>query len=371
MPSIVEGLLFPVLSFLIAAGLCPVMIGFARSRGYLDLPGPRKVHTNPVPRLGGICLFFAIWPMWFLFSWRFPDVVPFEARGPLEGLFWGTLLVWVLGVYDDLFGADAIKKLSIQFVAAAIAVSYGVRIELLFNPFTGSEIFLGTGFIGWTVSLFWIVIVTNAINLIDGLDGLAGGVCLITALSIYFISDALGVPHLPYLALIIAGAALGFLVFNFSPARIFLGDSGSLFLGFLLACISIMGTVKRSTAVVMFGPPLILALPVADTLFAVVRRFLRAPPDVRAQQIRRILSFRVVLLRLKEVVVADQGHIHHALLRLGLSHRRATIFLYLVTAALGASAYQVSVERYYRAAGLLVISFSLLLIYLIRKVRRH
>ncbi|MBS1983461.1 MAG: undecaprenyl/decaprenyl-phosphate alpha-N-acetylglucosaminyl 1-phosphate transferase, partial [Bdellovibrionales bacterium] len=259
---------------------------------------------------------------------------------------------------------------TVQVAAAAIVTSAGVGIKILYNPFAG-DYFLHSPVWVWCLTIGWIVVVTNSINLIDGLDGLASGVCFITASTLFFIAKDLGSPHLPYFALGLAGACLGFLIFNFSPARIFLGDSGSLFLGFLLACLSIMGTTKRSTAIVMFGPPLILALPVADTLFAVVRRFLRRVQTGEIRGSNWAQFRRSFFVRLREVFRADQEHIHHGLLKIGLSHRRAVILLYCVTAVLGTAAYRVAVEAHLWGTALIFILLSTGLFVIRYKVGRR
>jgi len=330
--------LIPLLTaFLGALVLTPLTIRVAISRGWVDKPGERKIHRRPLPRLGGISVFLSLWGAWFLFAFLEPDHVPYEARTQIWALFGASTLVWILGLYDDLVGANAWQKLAVQVVAACFAVGSGIQIKLLLNPVGLDDLFLSP-FWSWVLSVAWIVFVSNAINLIDGLDGLAGGVCCITALSIYFISKELGSPYLPFLSLAIAGACLGFLFFNFQPARIFLGDSGALTLGFLLACVSLMGATKRSTAIVMFGPPLILALPLADSCLAIVRRLKRGGlPDLTLGHIFR---------RLREVFQADQEHIHHGLLKIGLSHRHAVVLLYLVTSLLGLTAYRHSVGNH-------------------------
>ena len=366
-----QGLCLLLASFLLSAALIPGIIRLAVSRGWLDAPGERKVHRDPVPRLGGVAIFVATWLCWGVFAWQYPDIIPYEAGRSFIALFVASSLVWALGVYDDLVGANAYKKLAVQSVAATIVIVYGINIRILFNPIGGGDILIGDS--GWVflISFVWIIVVTNAINLIDGIDGLAGGVCLITALTLYFISRDLGIPHLPFFSLAVAGASGGFLIFNFSPARIFLGDSGSLFLGFTLACLSIMGTVKRSTAIVMFGPPLILALPVVDTLFAISRRFLKKLGNNDQTAMQALFHPRNLLIRFKEVFVADQEHIHHGLLKYGLSHRKAVIVLYLVTAVLGRLAYVTALQKHLLGTAIVGIVLSLGLWFLIRRSRHR
>lgn len=360
-----QALLYLFFAFFVAVLLTPALIHIATRREWFDHPNLRKVHLSPVPRLGGVAVFIGLWLSWFTFTWRNPSAVPWESREAISAIFWASLFIWFLGLYDDLKGANAWKKLTVQIGAAAFVVYHGIQIRLLHNPL-GHEFLVSSPLLVWILSVGWIVFVTNSINLIDGLDGLATGVCFITALTIFFIAKELGSPHLPFLAIGIAGSCLGFLLFNFSPARIFLGDSGSLSLGFLLACLSIIGTAKRSTAIVMFGPLLILALPVLDAVLAIGRRFLRNPN----KDISR-LDPRSVLLRLKEIFQADREHIHHALLSVGLSQRSAVILLYCVTMIMGVTAYRTAVQDHVSMVILVFSGLSLALIYLRRMARKR
>ena len=360
-----------LISFGIAMLLTPAVIAVASRYSWLDRPGHRKIHVHPMPRLGGVAIYLGTWVSWGVFIVLNPNFLPYEYVQPFWGLFWASTLIWCLGLYDDLRGTNAYQKLAVQVVAAGIVIWKGFGIRLINNPFAGGDLLVGHEWAVWGVTIFWIVFVTNSINLIDGLDGLAGGVCFITAMTLHFIAKDLGSPHLPYFALSIAGACLGFLFFNFSPARIFLGDSGSLFLGFILACLSIMGTTKRSTAIVMYGPPLILALPVADTLFAVARRFLRKVQTGEIQTADRKAVLWNLFYRLRQVFHADQEHIHHGLLKIGLSHRRAVILLYFVTAILGLTAYRTAVYDYLRSTAAIFLLLSLLLFWLRYKVSKE
>jgi UDP-GlcNAc:undecaprenyl-phosphate GlcNAc-1-phosphate transferase len=357
------GLIPLVVAFFVAFTITPLTIRVAHLRGWVDKPGGRKIHRKPIPRLGGFGVFLALWAGWFLFAFLQPDRVPYEARSQVNALFFSSTLVWFLGLYDDLKGANAWQKLIVQIVAAAFVAKAGIQVRILFNPFAGGDVFVSSDFWSWALSVGWIVFVSNAINLIDGLDGLAGGVCCITALSIYFIARELGSPHLPFLALAVAGACAGFLFFNFSPARIFLGDGGALPLGFLLACLSLMGATKRSTAIVMFGPPIILALPLADSFLAIARRLLRG--SMGSWTPGRILA------RLKEVLQADQEHIHHGLLKIGLSHRRAVILLYGVTSVLGITAYRHSVGNHLISTLVTFVVLAAALAWLRRRAKRN
>lgn len=367
-----SGFFYPLIAFLIATLLTPFLIRWASKHGFLDRPGFRKVHSAPKPRLGGIAIFLGTWIAWGVFVVLNPNLVPSESENQIWALFIASTAVWCLGVFDDLVGANAWKKIIVQVIAGIVVVYFGIKIEILNNPFNPGDIFVSPLWT-WVLSLTWIVVVTNAINLIDGLDGLATGVCTITCLTLFFIAKDLGrSPHLPFLLLILSGACLGFLIFNFSPARIFLGDSGSLFLGFMLACLTISGTSKRSAAIVMFGPPLILALPMADVLLAIVRRVRRRVPHTQPFEIAPPPSQGLgrIYVRFREIFRADQEHIHHALLQIGLSHRRAVIILYIVTAVLGASAYSVTLHSHLLGTLVVFAFLSGALYWLRRKFRK-
>ncbi len=354
---------FYLLTFMLALVLTPIIIRFAVKFRYFDSPGFRKVHKRPIPRLGGVAIYLSFWAGWGVLCLQYPQLIPYEASSSLWYIFFASTLIWFLGLYDDIYGASAPQKLFIQSIAAGIVIYGGIDIKLLQNP-VGHDAFLLSPSVSLFLTFAWIVVVSNAINLIDGLDGLAGGVCLITCLTIAVISRKLGIPHLPFLSLCLAAACLGFLIFNFAPARIFLGDSGSLFLGFMLACLSISGTTKRSTAIVMFGPPLILALPVLDAALAVFRRFLGA--DNKGGY-SRFLSLSSLMERFASIFKADQEHIHHSLLKIGLSHRRAVLILYVVTTILGVTAYQSTVKEHMTGTLVVFAVLALLLIWLRRK----
>ena len=368
-PAWIQALLCFGAAFAVAVVITPIMIRIASQHGWLDIPVFRKVHTTPVPRLGGVAIYLGTWLAWALFLVLFPGRLPYEFVRPFWSLFGASTLIWLLGVYDDLRGTDARQKLFVQVIAAAWIVHAGIDIQLIHDPWKGNDVFT-PDWLRWTLTVGWIVVVTNSMNLIDGLDGLASGVAMITAITLFFVSKDLGSPHLPYFSLALAGSCAGFLVFNFSPARIFLGDSGSLFLGFVLACLSILGTTKRSAAIVMYGPPLILALPVMDTFFAVFRRFLRKVQKGDVQYSAADEFVKNMLLRFREVFRADQEHIHHALLKIGLSHRRAVILLYFVTAVLGLTAYRTAVGSHLAGTGMVIVGLSIALFWLRRKSKR-
>jgi UDP-GlcNAc:undecaprenyl-phosphate GlcNAc-1-phosphate transferase len=296
-----------LISLMVALVLTLVVRNRAHAWGWLDQANSsRKVHVRPIPRLGGIGIvggFFA--PLCALFLVDSGVGFQFRAQTALvAGLFIGGALIAGLGLYDDLRGTGARLKFGVQFAVALGLYALGFRIEVLANPF-GMELSLGMLSLPFTV--LWVVGVINALNLIDGLDGLAGGVAFFGVGTNFILALARGDVLLCLLMATLAGAILGFLVFNFNPASIFMGDTGSMFLGFVLAAVSIKTSTKSGTAVSMLVPVMSLGLPIMDTLLAMVRRSLMGRP----------------------MFSADKEHIHHRLMsRLLLSHRGTVLVLY-------------------------------------------
>ncbi len=298
------------------AFLCALMVGafltlVVRNRahqwGLVDrVNSSRKIHAKPIPRLGGVAIVLAFFvPITALLFIDSSVGQTFRSETKLVwGLFGGGLVISALGLWDDLKGTGAFKKFTVQFAVALLLYLLGFRVEHLANPF-GPPVSLG--FFSLPVTLLWIVGVVNAMNLIDGLDGLAGGVAFFSIGTNFILAFARGDQLMALTMAALAGAVLGFLVYNFNPASIFMGDTGSMFLGFVLATVSLKTSAKSGTAVAMLVPIIALGLPIMDTLLAVVRRTLLGRP----------------------VFSADKEHIHHRLMsRLVLSHRRAVLFLY-------------------------------------------
>lgn len=308
------------LAFVVAAGLTPLLRAAAPFIGGVDqAKSSRKVHKAPIPRIGGVAIVAAFFvPLTGLFIYR-NDVSALFLRDTSRtaGLFVGGLAIAALGFYDDLRGANARLKFVVQFAVAGLMFALGYRIEAIANPF-GAPVALGL--LALPVTLVWIVGVINAMNLIDGLDGLAGGVAAIAVGLIFAV--AFNQPNV-LLCLFMAalgGALLGFLLYNFNPATIFMGDTGSMFLGFVLAVTSIASNQKSSAAVAMLVPIVALGLPIADTALAMLRRALRGRP----------------------IFSADREHIHHKLLAAGLSHRQAVLVLYGIGLVLALAAFTIS-----------------------------
>lgn len=330
-----------VLAFAATAGLVPLFIGLARRWGVMDLPDPRKVHARPVPRWGGGAIaggtllallgVVAVDPRFrTLLAFRHKFVENGEVVGVLGlraqffGLLLGGLMCAGIGMWDDRRSLSPAVKFLAQIVAAYVAMMYGVRVAGLALP--------GLGFVSFPllvsqgVTLFWLLGFMNAINLTDGLDGLAAGLVAIAAGTFFFVAllqadtrvllYAKQLKLAGVLAATLAGSALAFLIYNFHPARVFMGDGGALFLGFLLGAVSVIGTLKTSAVLAFLIPVLVVALPVADVAAALVRRWRRGAG----------------------LMTADKGHFHHRLLALGWTQREVVLLVYVITLLLSSAA---------------------------------
>lgn len=310
-----------VIALVLAVSMTPLVKRFAFKVGAIDKPNARKVHTRIMPRLGGLAIYLAFIGSFFL-------LMPFLPAGLLNDydmnliramLTGGTIIV-LTGALDDRFELSARVKLLFQLAAASIVVfGFGVKIDLLNIPF-GQSMQEISGWVSIPLTIFWIVGVTNAINLIDGLDGLAAGVSGIAITTILIMACFLGFEPIILMSSLLLGGILGFLVFNFHPAKIFMGDSGSLFLGFSLATLSMIG-FKQVTIVSFVTPLLIIGVPMADTFFAIIRRWVNKRP----------------------IFAPDKGHLHHCLRELGFSHRKTVLIIYGVAAFFGVCAIVQSV----------------------------
>ena len=247
-------------------------------------------------------------------TWQVGLSVTLTGSAMFIGLMVGGSLIVLVGVIDDYKNLPAKVKLVGQILAAAIlVVGFDVRIDFITDPFGD---YLYTEWLAVPATIFWIVGLTNTVNLIDGLDGLAAGVSTIAAVTIFLVALQQGIILVAVLTAALAGAAFGFLYYNFNPARIFMGDSGSMFLGYMLAGISVIGAVKSAATIALIVPILALGLPILDTTFAIVRRYRRGVP----------------------IFKPDKGHLHHRLLDLGFSQRQAVLLMYVISALLGLSA---------------------------------
>lgn len=331
----------PVTAIVLALGLAllvtPLVKKCAFKLGALDSPDPRKVHKRVMPRLGGLAIYFSFITAVLLTL----DITP-----QVCGLLLGGTLIILLGIIDDTRGLSPRLKLAGQIVAAAVVIPFGLEVNTLTNPFS-NEMPIALGLLSIPVTVLWIVSVTNAVNLIDGLDGLAGGTTFISALTlaavVWIETNVSGVSRgqsdAVVLALILAASIVGFLRYNFYPAKIFLGDSGSMYLGFSMASLSIMGMAKSATFISVIIPVVILGIPLLDTIFAIVRRYCGRKP----------------------IFQPDKEHLHHRLIQMGLSHRQAVLSIYGVNVVLGLSAIALTVISPKQAAIFLVILSTVIL----------
>jgi UDP-GlcNAc:undecaprenyl-phosphate/decaprenyl-phosphate GlcNAc-1-phosphate transferase len=320
------------LATLVAGALCallltPLVRRWSLALGLVDAPGGRKVHPAPVPRVGGVAVLAAAAAAIALSR---ADLLPFTtttAATPL-GSLWpvlaGALLVFAIGLADDIASLGVAPKLAVQTLAASIVVGSGLLIERLTLGSTTIEL----GVLAYPATLLWLIVLTNAFNLIDGVDGLATGVAIIAGSACAAILVGRGHALEAMVLTALVGAAIGFLPYNFARASIFLGDGGSLLFGFVLASTAITGWQKGATALAAGVPLLLFALPLADALTALLRRASRRPTDGPP-------SWRRAL---RQIVEPDRGHIHHRLVALGWPTRRVVLVLYAITLMLSLAA---------------------------------
>jgi UDP-GlcNAc:undecaprenyl-phosphate GlcNAc-1-phosphate transferase len=330
--------------------ITPLVRRLCEHFGLLDVPrDERRVHRKAVPRLGGVALFASILIALALLP-LIDNLLTASLKASRSQLFIVMIpatFVFLFGVYDDLRGTNARYKFVAQGLAGLLFYWLGGRVETLSIPLLGT-VFL-PAVIGCAITVVWTVAVSNAFNLIDGMDGLATGAALFASLVLLAVSLMLGHPVVTVLSVAMCGALIGFLRYNFNPASIFLGDSGALFIGFVLAALSVQGTQKASTAVAVAIPVIAFALPVLDTGFAVVRRFIGGKP----------------------LFEGDREHIHHKLLERGWSQRRASLVLYSVCALFGMLALLFVNESGMRTTGLVLFVVGVAILFLMDRLRYH
>jgi len=287
-----------VVAFAAAALLTPLAARFATRIGAVDHPRDRGLATRDTPLLGGLAIFAAVLISSLLFL-KLDGVIGHRMRGVL----WGAALITFVGALDDRFDLHPLVKFTGQIAAATIPVVAGVEVTNITLPFLGA---VNLGGAGGPITVIGLVFVMNVVNFSDGIDGLAAGVCAISAVAFAIIAFDLGRGTAGTLAAITAGAAAGFLIYNFPPARVFMGDTGALLLGLLLGCVMVEGAVKTQAVLALIFPLIVLAVPFLDTAFVVLKR----------------IKYR------RPVYVADQSHFHHRMSQIGFSQRRTVLYLY-------------------------------------------
>lgn len=324
-----------LLAFILAFSATPVAKKIAFNIGAVDVPKDnRRMHKRPIARLGGLAIVSA-----FLVSILFNVIsatVSLDAlivNKQFYGFLAGIIIIVTVGVIDDIKPLGARLKFVFQIISAALVVATGTSINFVTNPLAVTGMSNLGPVLSYVVSVFWIVGITNAINFIDGLDGLAAGVSSIASLSLFIVSVLRGDVMTAMLTAALAGSALGFLPYNFNPAKIFMGDTGSTFLGFTLAVVSITGTLKQYTAIAIAIPLLVLGIPLFDTLFAIIRRILQG----------------------KSPMQADRGHLHHRLIDMGLTQKQSVLIMYTLSSAMGLCAI-VLADRGVMSALILVVA---------------
>ena len=317
------------ISFFVAYFSTPLVKKFAFAIGAVDLPEKRKVHSKPMARLGGLAIYLG-----FIVA----VLTMVEMTRAVMGILIGSTVIIATGIVDDMRGMDAKVKLLCQIAAACVLLFFDARVEWVSNPF-GSQIFYLPFWLSAPITVIWVIGCVNTVNLIDGLDGLAAGISFIAAITISLMAMEAHYATSALLTASLAGAALGFLQHNFNPAKIFMGDTGSMFLGYTLASVSVVGSIKSLAAVAIIVPVLALGVPIFDTTFAIVRRYRSGQP----------------------IFSPDKGHLHHRLLQRGLSVKQAVLVMYAISIVLGGIAVLLMIYARGYALIAIVIMFALVM----------
>lgn len=325
-----------IVAFVFSFASTPLVKKLAVKIGAVDIPKDnRRMHKQPIPRLGGLAIIFGFLVAILCFNTGFSK--------QLSATLAGAAIIVAMGIVDDCKNLDAKLKFVIQIIAALVVIYFGdIRINVFTNPniFSDSLYLVLPGWLSVTLTVVWIVFITNAVNFIDGLDGLAAGVSAIMSVSLVFISVRLGEYTIALIGIALMGGCFGFLPFNFNPAKIFMGDTGSTFLGFMLATVSIQGVFKSYAVITFAVPLLILGLPLFDAMFAMLRRILTGHNPMSA----------------------DRGHLHHRLIDMGFSQKQTVFILYAISGVLGITAVLLAENGTMRALVLVICVLILLLI---------
>jgi len=303
-------------AMLLSFVLTPLVKRLAYKIGAVDVPkDKRRMHDHPIPRLGGLAIFIG-----FVIT----ILILVDANRPLRGILLGACLIVAVGVVDDSHPLGAGIKFILQIVAALIAVWHGVVIQAIASPFPFGEPYWDFGIMAVPITVIWIVAVTNSVNLIDGLDGLADGVSTIAALTMLIIALLMGDLEMATICAALVGACIGFIPYNRNPAKIFMGDTGATFLGYMLATVSVTGLFKLYAMISFIVPFIILGFPIFDTVSAFTRRILKGQNPMKA----------------------DRSHTHHKLIDMGMNQKQAVATLYLVAGVLGLCAVMIVTRGY-------------------------
>ena len=335
-----------IISLAVSFAAAPLSIRIAHKLGVIDRPkDSRRVHKKPIPRFGGMAIFLGSMAAM---------TIPAGMNDKIKAAMLGGLLMYLLGIWDDIRDIKPVTKFLGEFVIASLVYALGIRITFISNYFGASvtdshaNVILSAG-VAYIITILWIVGITNAVNLMDGLDGLAAGSVAIMSLSLAYIAYIHGMRlgSMPVcIALVaVAGGCLGFLPYNFSPAKTFMGDGGALYLGYMIAVLSVISPLKRATVVGALIPMLTLAVPIFDTLFAMLRR----------------------VLRHESIMKADKGHLHHHLMAAGFGQRRSVLIMYGIVGIMGEVAILISRELYKDAVPLFMIALLYLGIIIVPK----
>ncbi len=319
-----------IMALLLSFASTPIAKNFAYKIGAIDVPkDKRRMHKKPIPRLGGLAIFSGFYLSVLVFCNQY-------ITKEIYGMLLGSIVIVALGIFDDVLALKPTQKFGFQLLATAIPVYCGVRIEELPNLFGVNDAYISLSTpLQYVVTIIWLLGILNSVNLIDGLDGLAVGVSAIMSICVMVIVILLQSPAVAIIAAALAGACLGFVPYNFNPAKLFMGDTGSMFIGYTLAVLSVMGLFKAYAIIAFAVPFLIFGLPIFDMAFV---------------SIRRVLSG-------KSPMSADKTHLHHRLIDLGFTQKQAVTIMYAIAAILGLTAVLIAGEGFMRATVLVIIVF--------------
>jgi len=328
-----QGIIIPFfVAMFISLIMTPLVRKLAFKVGAIDIPkDDRRVHKEPMPLIGGLAIYIGVVLTCLIF-------LPINKT--LISILAGGTIIIISGIIDDIKAISPKLKVVFQLLAGVCLILGDVKVDFITNPFTVNNAVIYLNWLSIPITLFWVVGITNTLNLIDGLDGLAAGVAMVSSLSLALVAEKFGYSTVIIISTVVAGSCLGFLPFNFNPAKIFMGDTGSLFLGFMLAAISIEGVMKSVATIAIIVPILILGVPIFDTTFAIFRRLISG----------------------QSITTGDKGHLHHRLLGLGYSQKKTVLILYGISCLFGLFAVIVAKANSQQAVYLSVVLFAVTVI---------